>query len=260
MKKLLTVLICVFLLSSVFVFPAFASGAPLLVDDADLLWDHEEAEISERLENISREHGMDVVVVTTNSLGGKSPVAYADDYYDYNGYAPDGILLLISMEDRDWRISTKGFGITAFTDEGLDYMADRFLIYLSDGDYAMAMETYVDLCDEFITQAENGAPFGYGNMPRQPFAFGKNLLISLIIGFVIAFIVTLVMKSKLKSVKAQPAASHYVKKGSMNLTIQRDMFLYSHIDRRRRQTESSGGSSTHRSSSGSSHGGAGGKF
>ena len=53
---------------------------------------------------------MDLVVVTANTLGGKSPMEYADDYYDYNGYTDDGALLLVSMEDRDWWISTKGSG------------------------------------------------------------------------------------------------------------------------------------------------------
>lgn len=52
----------------------------------------------------------------------------ADDFYDYNGYGygeeGDGIIFLISMEERKWQISTCGFGITAFTDAGQEYMAD----------------------------------------------------------------------------------------------------------------------------------------
>lgn len=260
MKKLLSIFICVLLLCSIFVFPAMAAGQPRLVDEADLLWDSEAEELLAKLDEISTRHGMDVVVVTVNDLEGKSAMEYADDYYDYNGYANDGILLLVCMGTRDWWMSTKGFAIRAFTDAGLEYLEDNVIGYLSDGDYYRAFDTYADLCDRLITQAENGNPYDVGNLPKQPFKFGKSLLISLIVGFVIALIVTLVMKSKLKSVRAQPAASHYVKDGSMNVTIHRDMFLYSHIDRRKKETSSSGGSSTHRSSSGSAHGGRGGKF
>lgn len=260
MKKLLSIIICALLVCSAFVLPVSASGGIRLVDDADILWDEEEQELLSKLDEISARHGMDVVVVTTDSLDGKSAMEYADDYYDYNGYASDGILFLVCMGTRDWRMSTTGFAIRAFTDAGLEYIEDNVIGYLSDGDYYRAFDTYADLCDRLITQAENGEPFDVGNMPKAPFNLGKNLLISLIIGFVIALIVTLVMKSKLKSVHSQPAASHYVKDGSMNVTIHRDMFLYSHIDRRKRETSSSGGSSTHRSSSGSAHGGRGGKF
>lgn len=78
----------------------------------------------------------------------------------------------------------------------------------------------------------------------------------------IALIVTGVMRGKLKSVRFQPKADDYLKEGSMQLTENRDLFLYSHLDRRAKPKDngSSGGSSTHVSSSGSTHGGGGGKF
>ena len=99
-------------------------------------------------------------------------------------------------------------------------------------------------------------------MPKQPFNIARNLLIALIVGFVIALIATGVMKGKLKTVRFQSAASNYVKANSMNVTESRDMFLYTHVDRRAKpkDTDSSSGSSTHTSSSGSTHGGGGGKF
>ena len=57
----------------------------------------------------------DVIVVTVASLDGKTAESYADDYFDFNGYGlgqdRDGILLLLSMEDRDWAISTHGFAL-----------------------------------------------------------------------------------------------------------------------------------------------------
>ena len=69
------------------------------------------------------------------------------------------------------------------------------------------------------------------------------------------------MKSKLKSVRFQAAAGSYVKANSLSVTESRDLYLYTHTDRRERpKNNDSGGSSTHISSSGSSHGGGGGKF
>ena len=100
---------------------------------------------------------MDIVVVTTDSLEGYTPQEYADNVFDYCGYGVgdnrDGLLLLVSIEDNDWHISTSGYAITAFTDAGIEYMSEQFLPYLSDGEYYKAFSTYADLCDQFITQA-----------------------------------------------------------------------------------------------------------
>ena len=58
---------------------------PRLVDRADLLSELEEEELEARLDEISERQQADVVVVTVNSLDGKSAQDYADDFYDYNG-------------------------------------------------------------------------------------------------------------------------------------------------------------------------------
>lgn len=258
MKKVLTVLLALLITLS-FAVPAFAEAMPRLVDQADLLTDAQEASLLSKLDSISNRQGMDVVVVTADTLDGKSPMAYADDFYDYNGYAEDGILLLVSMEDSDWWISTAGYGITAFTDAGIEYLGNRFVPSLSDGDYAGAFEIFADHCDEFITQAKTGDPYDTHNLPKEPFDFLLNLAVSFVIGLVIAAIATAVMKGKLKSVRAQAGASGYVKTGSMNVTHRQDLFLYRDVSRTAKPKDSSG-SSTHTSSSGRSHGGGGGKF
>ncbi|MCI6651954.1 MAG: TPM domain-containing protein [Ruminococcus sp.] len=264
-RKLLSVLFAVVICFSAAIPVCAEESLSRLVDNADLLTDSEKTSLLLLLDNISEKQKMDIVVVTTDSLEGYTPQEYADDFFDYNGYGygenRDGILLLISMEDNDWYISTTGYGITAVTDAGREYMSQQFLSYLSDGDYAEAFSTYAQLCDEFIAMAKAGEPFDVDNLPKEPFKIWFNVLIALGIGFVFAIIVVLYMKSKLKSVRFQPAASSYVRNGSMNITQSGDFFLYSHLDRRAKPKDNdSGGSSTHTSSSGSTHGGGGGKF
>ncbi len=266
------------------------ASPPLLVDDADLLTAAEEATLRQQLDEIASRQKLDVVVVTVDDLDGKTAQDFADDYFDDNGYgqgsAHDGILLLVSMADRDWHISTCGFGITAVTDYGLDDLSDRFLPSLSRGRYADAFRIFAERCDELVTLARAGTPFdcptragsGYDSdtdtvyaalsigerlhyLPLGTFALG-----SLVIGFVIALIAVSVMKGKLKSVRLQAAATDYVRPGSMNLTESQDLFLYTHTTRTARPRDNDhggsggGGSSTHVSSSGTTHGGGGGKF
>ena len=266
-KKCIWTILFALILCAATAIPALAaSDLPRLVDAADLLSDSEESTLLAKLNEISERQQADIVVVTVDTLDGKTPMEYADDFYDYNGYGfgadKDGVLLLVSMEDRDWWMSTTGYGITAITDAGIEYISDKFLSDLSDGDYAEAFTTYAGLCDDFFTQAKEGEPYDVGNLPKEPFKPVKSLLIALGIGFVIALTVTGVMKGKLKTVRFRSSADSYIKTNSMHVTQSRDLFLYTHVDRRERpkETSSSGGSDTHTSSSGTTHGGGGGKF
>ena len=209
MKRKLFTLMLILCLVAGLTLTAYASSNHL-VDDAGLLTDTEAANLEAKLSQISDRHNVDIVIVAVDSTDGKSPMDFADDYYDYNGYRADGILLLVSMEDSDWWVSTTGYGITAITDAGLDYMSDRFVPYLSDGEFAQAFEKFADLCDEFITQAKTGDPYDSHNLPKEPFSLVTNLLIALGIGLVAAWIVTGSMKAKLKTVRQQAKADDYM--------------------------------------------------
>jgi len=237
-----------------------------LVDEADLLSSDEEKTLLAKLDEISERQKCDVAVLTVDGLGGKTPEAFTDDYFDYNGYGQgdnhDGLLLMVSMEERDWHITTTGYAIEAFTDKGIEYLSKKFLSDLSKGNYAEAFTIFADQSDAFITQARTGEPFDVGNLPKEPLSWIW-LPISAGLGVVVAFISVSAMSSKLKTVRHESAASHYIKKDSLELTRTRDSFLYRNVNRRLKPKPSSssgGGSSSHSSSSGRSHGGGGGKF
>ena len=264
-RKVLIFLFVLLFTCSCFCVVHAKSQSPRLVDHANLLTSSEETELISVLDEISERQNLDIIVVTVNSLEGKTPRAYADDYYDQHNYGfgsqKDGVLLLVAMETRDCYISTSGDGVRVFTDAGIDRISNMIENDLGDEDYISAFTTYAQLCDDYITQAKEAAPYDIDNMPKGDYDIMQYLLISLAIGFVIALIVTGIMRSKLKSVRFKSGASDYVKKDSFLLTQSKDIYLYRNITRRAKpKNENSGGSSTHHSSSGRSHGGGGGKF
>ena len=150
-------------------------GKPTLVDREHLLSSSEAEALSKRLAEIGSEYKCDVVIVTVPSLDGKTSEAYADDYFDYNGYGygakpnaegttinGDGVLLLISMEDRDFAISTSGYAIKAFTDYGIQtYLEDLFLPYLSNNDFSGGFNAFADGCESLLKTAREGIPYDY---------------------------------------------------------------------------------------------------
>ncbi len=264
---------------------ALIGGAPLLatpvlaeesskvskdyvVDNADLLTQTEENELSEKLQDISDELQFDVVVVTTNSTGSKTATEYADDYFDYNGYGRgsnnDGALFLVDMGDRKWAISTSGYGIEAIVDSALDDMEEEIVPYLKSGDYDGAFNEFADLTHDIVNDAKNGKSYSNSttSTTKNHKDIGTNLIVAFSIGAGISLIIILVYRSKLKPVKFQKEAKEYIVPGSFNLRRSDDVFLYFNITKvpipKNNDSDDSG--SFHSSSSGSSHGGSSGSF
>ena len=272
MKKRILAMIFVLALCFCTVIPAFAVDADGFVseyervqDMAKLLSESEREALIKTLDELSERQKMDVIVVTTNTLDGKKPMEYADDIYDYCKYGygekRDGLLFLVSMEDRDWWISTCGYGITAFTDAGIQYIGEQMVEDLGDGNYAAAFNTFAELSDDFITKSREGEPYDKSNLPKGPLSIVW-IVISILVGIGLAMFIVGRMKAQLKTVRFQAAAGDYMKSGSLNITESKDTFLYNTVTRtakpKNTDSGSSGGSST--SSSGETHGGGGGKF
>lgn len=244
MKKRITALLLVLVLGLFLVLPAAA--APVvgntygLVDDgADLLTSDQEARLTAYLKSLGERLDISLVVVTVDSLGSKSPRAYADDYYDAYGFLPDGALLLISMEYRDWWVSTAGKCIDEISSGKIE---DAIVDNLSAGDYYGAFQAFAQSCEKQMTPA-----------------YLTGAIVCIVIGLVVALIVTFTMWSLMKTVRPQQGARSYICPGSLNVTTSRDIYLYrTHTVTAKPKSSSSSGS--HTSSSGRSHGGGGGKF
>lgn len=258
-----------------------------IVDDAGLLSETEREDLESIARQLSERYSVDVVIVTINSLNGKTSESYADDYYDDNGYGYgndySGILLLLSMEYRDWAISTCGEGIYALTDYSVQDVFSQISGYLSQDLYYLAFSTYLDALKPYLDAYRSGKPIDgdigdyegpgiyipgtqdnvhYFEPTRDFLWYIKRIGIAFAIGLVVALIVLLILRSQMNTAKPQRGAASYLLPGSYRVELQRDIFLYSQV-RKVRKTENSssgGGSSVHRSSSGRSHGGGHGKF
>lgn len=289
MKKFIIYLICAILLLTL-PFSGFAATEKI-VDDANLLSDSEEAALEQKAQSLADRYQMDVVILTVWSLDGKSAQAYADDYYDSNGYGIggdySGLLLLLSMEYRDWYISTCGEAIYALTDYGIQSVFEEIAWYLSEDQYYYAFDEYLDQLDYYFNAYIQGEPIdGYKDPYDGPGSYYPGtyddivyyddseqgfvipLLISLAIGAAVGGMAILIMRSQMNTALAQSGAQSYMQNGSYHLNLQQDVFLYQNVSRIRRAESSSsrgggshgGGSRVHTSSFGGRHGGGGGKF
>ena len=86
MKKRISVFLTVILLCLACAFPVWAETESRLADQAGLLDTDQKESLCNTLDEISEREQVDVIIVTTNSLEGKTAQAYADDYFIDHGY------------------------------------------------------------------------------------------------------------------------------------------------------------------------------
>ena len=216
-------------------------------DEAELLSDSDEAALEKKLANISGAYNAQIVICTIASMDGGDIDEFDDYLYDTMGFGygenHDGVLLLVCMDPREYRILSNGFAGVAIDNGDISDIGDVIVSDLSDGDYAAAFEGFADQCAYYLDGHLNGFPFN----------FGKNLLIALVIGIAAGLIVAFILKGQLKTVRKQDQANVYVKQGSMNITARSDIFLYRDVTRSRKSSSSSssGGGSSRSSGGGS---------
>ncbi|MBQ8306558.1 MAG: TPM domain-containing protein [Blautia sp.] len=266
-RAFLTVYLLMMVLLPAAIFAGSMHDYDRVIDRAGLLSQDEWQKLDATLADISEAWSFDVIIVTVTGLDGIDPQTGADELYDRGGYgygsSHDGILLLLSMQDRKWAISTTGFGITAFTDEGQAYMVSQFRPYLSDGEYYEGFNCFAGLCRDFLEEASEGSPYDTDHMPSEPLPWYAYLG-SLLGGGGVAGLVTFGLKSQLKSVRLRQTADEYIERGSVDIRRREDVFLYSHVTRvpkpKNNTRGGGGGSSTHTGPSGTTHGGSSGSF
>ena len=260
MKKRLMIFMLIALLAIGMAFPASADEETyyepsFIYDSAGILLADEVMDLDQMAYDTFVNHGCAVYIITIDDytdLGYGDDIDFAaenvlgsDDYPAGIGEGANYILLLLSLNDRDYAISVLGEKAeAAFGDYARSKLADAFLPQLADDNWSGAFETYISTCNEYLTLAENGEP-----VEKSPVS---SIIIAVLVSCAVALIVCLILKSKMKTVHHKTEAREYVSPGGLNLTGSYD--TYTGTTRTSRTIETSSGSS------GSSGGSSSGKF
>jgi len=274
MKRITAIIFCIIVFSvSIVPFSVFADSVPAtvvdysdlppsVVDEADILTETQMQELTDKLNDLRSTYHMDVSVVVVESIGSSSTsdmMDYADDYFDYNGYGcgadDDGIMFVISMNDRMYHFTTHARGINVFNDNARIYLEDEMISDLESGNYYDAFVTFANCTEEILVMEVNGETFG-----ATPAQKKKGLVVVFAVPLLIAAFMTYRQYKNMNDAVQRAEADDYAR-GNVDLRVSKDIFLYSTVHKTPiANNDSNGGSSTHRSSSGRTHGGGGGRF
>lgn len=231
---------------------SFASGdLDYVTDQAGILSDDEWMELEERAEQISNLYECDIRIISVDDFvryvseeNRYDILAAAEEIYtDYNlGYGEDrsGLLLLLSMDDRDFALLSHGYGTALFTDYRKDAIIESFLDNFADDDWFGGFQDYIDTSEAFLELGEpeppadrdDSQPADWGREDSDyayynPQLRGLSILISIGLGLLIAAIISILLRRSMRSVFRQAAADAYVDYSTVNITLRDDRYSHS---------------------------------
>ena len=251
MKRRLSIALVV--LFAILLLPGASSSAeqqtelPYFVSDAaGLLTTEQWQRLENTAKSISEQYRCGVYIVTL------------DDYRDFGSYSSfwdfseefytryhmglgerrNGILLILSMDDRDYSLLAYGSDANyAFTDYGKDVLENRFLDNFRRDDWNGGFSDYLDGCAELLSKAANGTPVdvSYDSRGEMPDSVSTAIIagVPLLTGFGICE----GMRRKMKPVRRQTKADEYILPGGIDLSLKRDVFVNRTVTRTVIRTE-----------------------
>ena len=262
MKRLISIMVAALLLA-LLIIPASAAESPesCIYDTEGLLTDEEYWTLEDYAQEISTQRQCAVYFVAVDDFrnyGDGDIFNVARQFFltsDFGmGEGKDGVMLILSMADRDHSLIVHGFGETALTDYGKDYISEEFLDNFADNDWYGGCLDYLACTDELLSQAREGNIYDRGSWITS----GVLWLWSLILGAVTALIVCLIQRAMMRrKVREQTNALDYVQ-GDVHITRRRDVYSHTTEIRHKIEKNNSGSSGDHSHSGGFS--GKSGKF
>lgn len=240
-----------------------ASDGSFVFDDADILNYSEEVQLNELAQTIEDKYGCSLYMMTVQDFtdyGSSWDVFQTtwEIYHDRNlgyGSGRDGVLLLLSMEDRDFAFFVYGdnaeYALNSYAQEQLE---SSFLDDFACNSWYTGFQDYLSFSGKCLDAAASGKPLRENH--------SSLIGISLLVSCAIAFLIALGVRSSMKSARTQTGARDYVTGSGLELSVRSDIFTHQTVTRRRistsNSTRSGGGGGFSRSGGGGS--GRSGKF
>lgn len=198
------------------------------VDDfAGVLTADERAALEQQTQTIAEQYDCGVYAVILEDYGtyGTDAESAAQALYAEGNRRENGVLLLLSLNERDYALYANGDNGTAvFDDAARGELEDAFLPAFGEDNWSEGLSAYIAAAEPLLE---------HGSSPV------KGILISIGVSCAIALLVCLILKRKMKSVRKSTEAREYVAPGSLHITDRYERYTHTTETRRTIEKKSS---------------------
>lgn len=250
MKKFIHLILTVCLIG-IISFSSFASDM-YVYDEAGLLEAEELVSLDAEAAEVSEKYGYGIYAVIVNDYQNYSTsdiyITATEIYHGLGlgeGDDREGILLILSMNERDYATFFYGENVTyAFDEYGQVQLEDQFLDDFAEDRWYDGFHDYVTVCDEYLGLAAGGNPVRENSAPT--------FVVAIAAAVFLAYVFTDFLKNSMKNVHKGGSVSSYVTSKGLQLTERGDYFLYNTQTRRKIERSSRKSESSSRSGGGGS--------
>ena len=159
--------------------------------------------------------GVYVIIVDdyTDYTNGSTRDFAKETYINYDlgvGEDKNGILLVLSISDRDYYLLTKGdIANAAFTDYGQEQLTQEFLDDFRYDNWFAGFRDYMSTAGQYLEESD-----------------GANILMIVGIPCLISLAVCGIFAAQMKTARRQTGARGYISHGGVDMRVTQDQFLY----------------------------------
>lgn len=121
-----------------------------IYDFADLLTDGEEEALYKYVKHFIDKTKIDYVVVTISKNNKGSSKDYTRDFYNYNNFGNDGIILLIDRDYKGIYMTTNGRAIELFPDSRMEPILKNTFLLTKEKKFFEACKSFTTSISEFV--------------------------------------------------------------------------------------------------------------
>lgn len=218
-----------------------------VTDAAGLLTEEERAGLEEKAQDISHTYQCGVYLITMEDFTDYSRErsiyeAAKEIYRQYSlgwGEEKSGVLLMLSMAERDYALIAYGYGNTAFTDYGKDRLTDVFLDDFAENSWYSGFTDYLKKSESMLSSARSGSPL---DIDSDPAISTAGTVISIVLGCLLSLAVCLILRGQMSSAREKSEANAYISGRSIHFSRREDQFT--HVTEHRVKIEKNKGGSS----------------
>lgn len=207
---------------------AFATTQKIdyVTDEVGMLTEQERVALNNQAESVSMQYncGVYVYIIDDYTHIGENVTDAAQNLYSIAqlGWGSDasGVLLFLSMAERDYTLLAKGYGNEAFTDYGKEVLSGEFLGDFSSNAWNSGLSHYISYSEEMLSLAQAGTPV---DVPTHTLA---SFAISLALAGIVTACICMALYAQMRKVAHGFQADTYTTDGGLQVINQKDTFTH----------------------------------